>query len=47
MDHPTNTTVQPAELQRARLMWSGFTEMAKYGILAVIGLLVLMAIFLL
>lgn len=42
-----NTDVNPQELARAQAGWSSFTQMTKYGTIAVIAILVLMAIFLL
>ena len=35
------------ELKRSQDFWSGFTCFMKYGVLSVVGVLVLMAIFLL
>lgn len=44
----THTTdVNPAELSRSQAMWVEFTRFAKYGIVSVVALLILMAIFLL
>lgn len=47
MDHTTPPPVNPAELKRAQAAWVNFTEFSKYGLIAIIGLLVLMALFLL
>ena len=47
MDHNQNNVVaDPRELERAQTCWANFTEMSKWGILAVVVILVLMAIFL-
>lgn len=42
-----NTAVQPEELARAQQGWANFTRFSQIGTIAVIGLLVLMALFLL
>lgn len=42
----TPVDVDPAALEQARNVWHGFTTFAKYGIIAVIVVLALMAIFL-
>lgn len=47
MDHHTTAAVNPDELARARTMWGAFTQFAKYSIIAIVALLVLMAAFLL
>jgi hypothetical protein len=39
--------VDPQALEHARGMWAGFTTMTKYGVIAVIAVLILMAVFLL
>lgn len=44
--HPA-PDVNPQELGRAAHGWDNFTKFAKYGIFAIIGILVLMGIFLL
>ncbi len=41
-----NTYVDPKELDRAHAMWADFTRFTKYGIITVVALLILMAIFL-
>lgn len=42
-----NVEVNPQELARAQGCWVNFTQMTKYGTIAVIAVLVLMAVFLL
>lgn len=39
--------VTPEEIRHARDLWHGFTEFMKWGVIAVIASLVLMALFLL
>lgn len=47
MDHsPVVVDVDPQELARSQGLWSVFTECTKYGVIAVVVLLSLMAIFL-
>lgn len=46
MDNP-NTAVNPQELTRAQSMWGEFTRFSKVGIIFIVTLLVLMAVFLL
>ncbi len=43
-DHPVD--IDPQALQNARHSWHIFTEAAKYGVMAVVGILILMALFL-
>lgn len=48
MDHShTPVDVDPAALEHAHSFWHGFTGFVKYGIIAIVVLLVLMFIFLL
>lgn len=42
-----NVDVNPKELARAQAGWSSFTQVTKYSTLVIIGVLVLMAVFLL
>lgn len=46
-NHNTPAEVDPAALEHARHVWHGFTQLAKFAILAAIGVLGLMAVFLL
>jgi len=46
MDHHAPAPVDPQELHRAQTGWVNFTKFATVGILHVIALLILMAIFL-
>ncbi|HIF24788.1 MAG TPA: aa3-type cytochrome c oxidase subunit IV [Micavibrio sp.] len=39
--------VTKAEVQESQALWEGFTALMKYSIYSVVGILVLMAIFLL
>lgn len=45
-DH-TPATVDPQALANAQQLWAAFTHYSKYGIIAVVVLLALMALFLL
>lgn len=47
MESHSTVPVDPHELQRAHVGWVNFTKFAKYGVLHIIALLILMAIFLL
>jgi len=38
--------VDPAALQHARYVWSGFTSLIKYGLAAIVVVLLGMAVFL-
>jgi hypothetical protein len=42
-DHPVD--VDPQALENARGLWNNFTEATKYGIIAVVIVLILMAAF--
>ena len=42
-----NTESDPESLEKAQTLWKDFTEWMKYGVIAVIAVLILMAIFLL
>ena len=46
MSAPTNTDVDPKNLEIAMNTWHGFTKAAKYGCIAVATILILMRIFL-
>ncbi len=43
---PTTHEVDPATLQHVQTFWSGFTRYTTFGVLGVVAVLVLMAIFL-
>jgi hypothetical protein len=47
MDHSAPVEVDAHELERARAFWNNFTKLVKFGIGAVVVLLILMALFLL
>ncbi|MBI1326234.1 MAG: aa3-type cytochrome c oxidase subunit IV [Alphaproteobacteria bacterium] len=42
----TNVNLDPQQVQEAKDMWHGFTQLSKYSIIAIVGILLLMAIFL-
>ena len=44
--HGQTVDVDPAALANAQQLWAAFTHYSKYGIIAVVVLLALMAIFL-
>ena len=47
MDHsPVAVDVDPQELARSQSLWSAFMECTKYGVVAIVVLLALMAAFL-
>jgi hypothetical protein len=46
-DHHHPISVEPEAIQRAEIGFTSFTQFTKYGILFVIGVLILMAITLL
>lgn len=43
--HPVE--IDPANLQQAQNMWTGFTTMTKYSVIAIVALLLAMGAFLL
>lgn len=43
--HPVD--IDPANLQQAHNMWSGFMAMTKYGVIAIVVVLLAMGFFLL
>lgn len=45
-NHHTPVDVDQNALQHSRQLWCNFTQAAKYGVIAVMGLLGLMAFFL-
>ena len=46
-DHHTPVTITEGALHDAKAMWGNVTNAAKYSIIAIIAVLVLMALFLL
>lgn len=47
MGQSVNNQAEPEEVEKAKEMWLGFTDLMKYSTLAILVLLVLMAVFLL